>query len=167
MYQVSNRWLRRLLVSSFFIYLAIIAKLLLFREGASVLLDYEQWLWNDFSHIRSNLTPFRTIERYILVQKQFAYKNLYGNLLLFFPFGVCLPLLWKCWNRFIVFALFLLSIIIGVEFIQGLSQIGVFDIDDIILNSIGGLCGFMLGKWLANKLGLHSSSTPVSMHSSQ
>ncbi|MFF2889288.1 VanZ family protein [Paenibacillus sp. NPDC057967] len=63
-----------------------------------------------------------------------------GNFVAFIPFGIVIPLLFRC--RFIRFiTLFILSITI-VEIIQMLSRLGSFDIDDIIINTLGAAVGF-------------------------
>ncbi|WP_314586832.1 VanZ family protein [Paenibacillus terrigena] len=63
-----------------------------------------------------------------------------GNFIAFIPFGAVIPLLYRCsFIRFI--ALFVLSITI-LETIQMLTQLGVFDIDDILVNSMGAAVGF-------------------------
>ncbi|MFD0620206.1 VanZ family protein [Paenibacillus sp. GCM10027629] len=63
-----------------------------------------------------------------------------GNFVAFIPFGAVIPLLYRChFIRFIT--LFVLSITI-LEIIQMLTQLGAFDIDDILINSMGAAVGF-------------------------
>jgi glycopeptide antibiotics resistance protein len=64
----------------------------------------------------------------------------YGNFLAFIPFGLIIPLLFLCsFRRFI--SLFILSITI-LETLQMLSRLGAFDINDVIINSLGAAVGF-------------------------
>ena len=64
----------------------------------------------------------------------------YGNFLAFIPFGMIIPLLFRCsFRRFIT--LFILSIT-ALETLQMLSRLGAFDINDIIINSLGAAVGF-------------------------
>ncbi|MER1998628.1 MAG: VanZ family protein [Lysinibacillus sp.] len=64
----------------------------------------------------------------------------YGNFLVFIPFGIIIPLLFPCsFRRFII--LFILSITF-IEAIQMLTRLGAFDINDIIINSLGAAVGF-------------------------
>ncbi|GAB6930797.1 VanZ family protein [Paenibacillus sp. JCM 10914] len=63
-----------------------------------------------------------------------------GNFLAFVPFGVLIPLLYRCsFIRFISF--FILGITI-VESLQMISRLGAFDINDIIINSLGAAVGY-------------------------
>ncbi|GAA3411638.1 VanZ family protein [Paenibacillus hodogayensis] len=63
-----------------------------------------------------------------------------GNFVAFIPFGMVIPLLYRCqFIRFIT--LFVLSITI-LEIVQMLSRLGSFDIDDIIINTLGAAVGF-------------------------
>ncbi|MEK8128846.1 VanZ family protein [Paenibacillus filicis] len=63
-----------------------------------------------------------------------------GNFVAFIPFGIIIPLLFRChFIRFIT--LFMLSITI-LEVLQMLSRLGSFDIDDIIINTLGAAVGF-------------------------
>ncbi|RXZ77507.1 VanZ family protein [Paenibacillaceae bacterium] len=64
-----------------------------------------------------------------------------GNFVAFIPFGIVIPLLFRCnFIRFI--SLFILSITI-VEILQMLTRLGSFDIDDIIINTLGAAVGFL------------------------
>ncbi|OIK08511.1 VanZ family protein [Bacillus sp. MUM 13] len=63
-----------------------------------------------------------------------------GNFVAFIPFGIIIPLLFRCsFRRFISF--FILSITI-LETLQMFSGLGAFDIGDIIINSLGAVAGF-------------------------
>lgn len=63
-----------------------------------------------------------------------------GNFLAFIPFGILIPLLYRyTFIRFI--SLFILSITI-VEIFQMISRLGAFDIDDIIINTLGAAVGY-------------------------
>ena len=53
-----------------------------------------------------------------------------------------------------VFIGFLLSLVI--ESIQGATGIGYFDIDDLILNTIGTMIGWAIWRVAVNHLGRHS-----------
>lgn len=98
-----------------------------------------------------NLIPFYSIIEYLSASsgnlKDFAFANVVGNILIFIPFGVYLPLL-KNNKRVIINLLFIVVVSVFVEIIQGLFGIGTADIDDIILNSLGGWFGIVGYKFL-------------------
>ncbi|NEW09172.1 VanZ family protein [Paenibacillus sp. SYP-B3998] len=63
-----------------------------------------------------------------------------GNFVAFIPFGVVIPLLFRSsFIRFII--LFILSITF-LETLQMLSHLGSFDIEDVIINTLGAALGF-------------------------
>jgi glycopeptide antibiotics resistance protein len=92
---------------------------------------------------------------------KFWIGNVVGNIILFMSLGFILPLLWdrvKSLKKIIILA-FTCSLII--EIIQFLSQfIGSYrssDIDDIILNTLGGLIGFYFYSFIVNSKLIHKA----------
>jgi glycopeptide antibiotics resistance protein len=98
-----------------------------------------------------NLIPFITIREYISgdtgILKTFAFGNVVGNIVIFIPLGIYLPLFKKD-KRVITNLLFIFIVSLFVEIIQGLFGIGTSDIDDIILNCLGGWVGIIGYKLL-------------------
>lgn len=89
----------------------------------------------------NNLIPFKEIMRYKLGSHLF-FKNVIGNIVLFIPYGIFVSLYTKLDKPFHAFCLVLFASV-TVEITQ-LAIGRVFDIDDIILNSIGGLIGYWI-----------------------
>lgn len=103
-----------------------------------------------------NFRPFRTIGAYLKhVQGLHLVTNLLGNVLIFFPLGLALPLLWKKMDRPRAILVFFLALSGIVEFIQYFVGRSV-DVDDIILNVLGGLLGFLAYRVLARFFDLGS-----------
>ena len=73
--------------------------------------------------------------------------NLFGNIIMFIPFGF---LGWLNAKYFSLKKLILdfLSALIIVEALQYLTRLGVFDIDDLALNSLGVWIGFQMRKFI-------------------
>ncbi len=101
----------------------------------------------DYPHMEGggrNLTPFRSIYS-ILAHSNFIYsiRNIVGNILLFIPLGFSIPLRFKV-NKFwkVMLLGFFTSCL--VEVIQLLTSIRSFDVDDLILNTLGVILGFIL-----------------------
>lgn len=93
----------------------------------------------------SNYVPFKEMFRYEFGTRLF-YKNIIGNILLFLPFGLFVSSYIKRIKLRTILILTLISSL-SIEFTQ--MMIGrVFDIDDIILNVVGGILGFLLYKLL-------------------
>ncbi len=113
-----------------------------------ILLLYYIVTFQDNNYGTNNFIPFREIFRYDINSKLFL-KNVIGNILLFVPFGIFVTHYVKSKG---VFPIAILSFIVScsIEFAQ--SVIGrTADIDDVILNTIGGILGYFIFK-LGNKL---------------
>lgn len=103
---------------------------------------------NYYSPIRINLVPFKSILYYLLNYHNLNYdiwfNNLFGLVIAFIPFGFLIPIIInkikKLRNVIVVSASF--SFI--VEALQLITRNGVADIDDIILNVIGSILGYIL-----------------------
>ncbi len=96
---------------------------------------------------RYNLVPFREILRFWAYRDQVGFSvmftNLFGNILIFVPFGFFLPMASRYrsfWTT--LFCSFALSL--GVEIFQFLTRVGSFDVDDLILNTLGGILGYAI-----------------------
>jgi len=88
-----------------------------------------------------NLVPFKEMFRYTFGSEKFL-KNIIGNILLFVPFGFFASHYLDN-RKFSTIALVTLIVSGCAEGIQ--YYIGrVFDVDDIILNIVGGTCGYLL-----------------------
>ena len=73
--------------------------------------------------------------------------NLFGNIIMFIPFGF-LGWLNAKYFSFKKLIVDFLSVLIIVEALQYLTRLGVFDIDDLALNSLGVWIGFQMRKFI-------------------
>lgn len=85
-----------------------------------------------------NFMPSKTIRANLEI------INTVGNIGLFIPLGILLPCSFKTQRKYYAFSLNLLLVILFIELLQILTGTGMFDIDDIILNFIGGTLGFLI-----------------------
>jgi glycopeptide antibiotics resistance protein len=74
-------------------------------------------------------------------------RNLLGNLLPFLLMGIFLPVLFEKMRRFGWFVLTQYCVITVFETIQLVTTTGSFDVDDILLNLVGAVIGWLL--WMA------------------
>ncbi|HHW39354.1 MAG TPA: VanZ family protein [Bacillales bacterium] len=95
-----------------------------------------------------NLIPLRSILssiNYFFRHPSMGVVTIYfiGNIIVFVPMGFLPPFFLKkvSFHRMILFCL---AVIVGIEFIQFITCLGVADVDDIILNMIGCMIGFMI-----------------------
>lgn len=97
--------------------------------------------FQDVSWSSSNFIPFEEMFRYEFGTQLF-YKNVVGNMLMFIPYGFFISYFLKIKKPWLILLLTTL-VSIMIEVTQLL--IGrVFDIDDIMLNIVGGLLGFII-----------------------
>lgn len=100
--------------------------------------------------LRVNLIPFHTIRAYIAHgNATLALVNLVGNVVVFIPLGLLPPLLWERWRNFRGVLLPVLCSL-GVELTQIFTGRSV-DVDDLILNTLGGLLGWLLALAVLNR----------------
>lgn len=118
---------KELLALSFIIYILCLFQVVTFQDNVS-------WSTNNF-------IPFKEMFRYNIGSRLFV-KNVLGNMLMFLPYGFFVSYYLK--NKKIGLTLVLTAIAsFSIELVQ--MMIGrVFDIDDILLNLLGGSVGFYL-----------------------
>lgn len=110
---------------------------------------------NVSSYYRYNLIPFKEIRRFYFYRDIVGIRafvtNLFGNVIAFMPFGFFMPVLRKKERQIgrMAFLTFLLSLFI--ETVQLLTRVGSFDVDDLILNTLGGILGYVL-FYILNKI---------------
>ncbi|REK75157.1 VanZ family protein [Paenibacillus paeoniae] len=92
-----------------------------------------------------NLVPFREISRSLHSLNDHNLYNLLGNVAIFMPLGILLGLMFNHEGmsglKIGGYAFFLS---LGLETAQLLFMIGQFDVDDILLNTLGGCLGFII-----------------------
>ncbi|MFB7142336.1 VanZ family protein [Gottfriedia sp. NPDC056225] len=120
-----------------------------YPQNYNGIFDIKAWKLN------ASIIPFKNTFDYINGSHQFnldiIINNTVGNILLFLPLGVFLPILFKKYNKLpkVVNSSIIISFLI--EVLQLALQIGQFDIDDLILNTIGCVIGYFLIKTI-NKI---------------
>lgn len=96
-----------------------------------------------------NIVPLKIIKLYIENYSNCQIIiNIFGNIFVFIPLGLLLPILFKICRNFAKLLILCLFIILFIEIIQFIFMIGYFDIDDIILNLIGCFIGYLVYKFV-------------------
>jgi glycopeptide antibiotics resistance protein len=102
--------------------------------------------------IAHNYVPFKTILPYLRGHPTWrdALRNLLGNILLFLPLGFLLPLLYRriSWKSVLGIAA---ALSLGIETLQLTLRAGIFDVDDLLLNALGALLGYLAFLLLTNQ----------------
>lgn len=97
---------------------------------------------------RYNIVPFQEIKRfYNVLSGGFSFSavlNLVGNVVAFIPFGLILPMSRKTQIGFASVFILTAAFSMIIETLQLYYQLGVFDVDDILLNTAGGILGYII-----------------------
>ncbi|MNC52142.1 VanZ like family protein [compost metagenome] len=124
----------------------------------------------------ANFTPFVSISQNLhRLSNTHDFINLFGNIALFVPLGIFIRL--SATGSLFTAILYSLGLSAGLEVSQLLLSMGSFDVDDLILNVLGGLIGYaMYPRSIPLKLGRngseynrdkdHYSANPWGMHKS-
>lgn len=92
-----------------------------------------------------NLMPFRTILPQLRGEPRWssAILNLVGNTVLFVPVGFLAPLAFRkmTWPKALALAV---AVGLAMEGMEGIFHVGIVDIDDVILNALGVMCGYWM-----------------------
>lgn len=97
--------------------------------------------FQDVSWSTSNFIPFKEMFRYEIFSGMF-FKNVLGNMVMFLPYGFFVSYFLKLDKKEIIL---LLSLLVSCTIETTQLLIGrVFDIDDIMLNTLGGLGGYYI-----------------------
>lgn len=95
-----------------------------------------------------NIQPFREIRRYLTYREVLGTRtvvlNLAGNIIGFIPFGALLPLVARSIRKAWKVTVLGIEVSTLVEVTQILFQVGCFDVDDIILNTLGVMLGYII-----------------------
>lgn len=139
-------WKNHKLQLIFWLYLLIMIRLVVFKY------PYEQMkeiadTWQKHVILEgldtANFTPFKTIRMYIRYYDRLnSFENLFGNILIFVPFGYLLPRAYYHFRNFFLHFAGTFLVVTGIELFQLFSAFGAFDVDDFILNCFGGLLGY-------------------------
>ena len=94
-----------------------------------------------------NLELFKEIKRFYYYRHQVGMKafllNVAGNVVGFMPCGFFLPIVSRRGRRWYNMILICFGLSLCVEVTQLISRVGSFDVDDMLLNTVGGILGYL------------------------
>lgn len=143
---------KRLISVIFFLYLLFIIRVIVFKYPLSQMQEIVNSWQKDVvleGLNTANFVPFKTIKMYIQyydLPGLRSFSNLFGNVLVFIPVGLMLPMVHRASKNIFVALANTLFFIVGIEVFQLFSNFGAFDVDDIILNMFGVLIGSCIYK---------------------
>ena len=124
----------------FILYLCLLAYFMFFSESFGRT-DTDR----DYAY---NLILFKEISRYFKYYNVLGFPlfmiNIVGNIVAFAPFGFFLPVIWVRTRHWYITVLLSFAMSLLVETMQLVGKVGSFDVDDLLLNTIGGFAGYII-----------------------
>lgn len=134
-----RKWLIKAGWVLFYLYIILLCYFLFFSERYG-----RDYITKEY---RYNLEFFKEIKRFIRYRELLGMEtfvvNIIGNILAFAPFGFLLPLLNRKNSNFFLIAFFSMIFSLVVEMLQLRLKVGIFDVDDIMMNTFGGILGYL------------------------
>jgi glycopeptide antibiotics resistance protein len=124
-------------------YSAILIKFVVFKAIPTIHIGHLRF---KFAHPHTgpgNFVPFKTIVPQLIGRENHLMDmvNLIGNIIPFMPIGLLAPLVFRSfsWQKALV-----LGVVTGLTFevMEVVFRVGIFDIDDVILNGLGVMIGY-------------------------
>ncbi len=123
----------------FILYIVFIIYFLLFSDWYGRTGEMQEY--------RYNLVLFKEIKRFWEYREQLGvyamFTNLFGNVLIFMPFGFFMPMASR-YRSFFSTLFYSFGLSLCVETFQLVTKVGSFDVDDLLLNTIGGVLGYII-----------------------
>ena len=123
----------------FGIYMIVLVYFLLLSDGFGRM--------NGQRELQYNLVPFQEIKRFIVYWKTigvyYSLINLAGNVVAFMPFGALIRWVVNQKTHWYQAVGYTFAFSLCVELLQLVARVGVFDVDDLILNTLGAAVGYL------------------------
>ncbi len=150
--------MKKNLISIIFLiaYTVILIKVMVFKDVPLIRIGQVMLNFGGTQDGQANFVPFYTILPYLLGYKGWiiAGLNLAGNIVLLIPIGFLIPFIYMnmSWKKSLAIGV---ATGLAIEVTQTLLRVGIFDIDDVILNALGVVLGYgafvFPSKWLQEK----------------
>ena len=126
---------------AFILYSAILINFVGFKAIPTIHIGHLRF---NFAHPHTgpgNFVPFKTIVPELTQLHLMDIVNLIGNIIPFMPIGLLAPLVFRSisWQKAL-----LLGVVTGLTFevMEVVFRVGIFDVDDVILNGLGVMIGY-------------------------
>lgn len=143
-------------------YCAILIKVMVFKDLPIIRIGHLMFRFGGTQAGEANFVPFKTIWPYLRGDKGWliAGLNLLGNIALLVPVGFLVPFVYRnmTWKKSLALAF---AAGLAIEGMQELLRVGIFDIDDVILNGLGVVVGYWVFTMLAKRVGSKKSKNIV------
>ncbi len=126
----------------FIAYLALLVYFLFFAESFGRASENREYAYN--------LELFKEIKRFYVYREQLGVKafilNVVGNVVAFMPCGFFLPIVSRRGRKWYNAVMLCFCLSLCVETAQLIWKVGSFDVDDLLLNTLGGALGYLVNR---------------------
>jgi len=126
----------------FIAYLALLVYFMFFAESFG-----RDPVQRDYAY---NLELFKEIRRFYHYRNQLGLKaflmNVVGNVIAFMPCGFFLPIVSRRGRKWYNAVLLVFGLSLCIEVTQLVFKVGSFDVDDLLLNTSGGVLGYLINR---------------------
>ncbi|MDR1101240.1 MAG: VanZ family protein [Clostridiales bacterium] len=145
-------WRREILLLLFVEYMTVIVSQTIIPRW--IFVSGKMFFYEIGEKLPTNLVPFKSISKFIMgfgLFDEVTVINILANILIFVPFGLFLPLLWRnlrsLWKTLAIGTIMIITIE-TIQYFIGRTA----DIDDYILNILGVAAGYGLWKlWIKQR----------------
>ncbi|HVU75529.1 MAG TPA: VanZ family protein [Candidatus Paceibacterota bacterium] len=135
----------RFFVCFFIAYCAVLVDVMVFKCIPTIHIGHLVLRFGGGVSGAANFVPFKTIVPYLMGEKGSIIDlvELLGNIVPLVPLGLLAPFTFGAmtWPRALVLGI---ATGLAIEALQVLFRIGIFDVDDVMLNALGVLAGYAL-----------------------
>ena len=140
----NKKTIKNIFKTIFLLYIVVLTYFLFFSERYGRVATQTEY--------RYNLVLFKEMKRFITYREEIGLEsflvNIFGNICAFVPFGFMLALINENYRKLISVTVITFIFSLTVELLQLISRVGIFDVDDLFLNTIGGILGYLVFKVL-------------------
>jgi glycopeptide antibiotics resistance protein len=135
-----TRWLAACVLTA---YGALLIRLVVFKDIPVIHIGHMRLRFAGTHTGPGNFVPFKSIVPLLSGRgnQLIAMVNLFGNIIPFMPIGILAPLVVRSssWQKALA-----LGVVTGLTFevMEVVFRVGIFDVDDVILNSLGVIAGY-------------------------
>ena len=147
---VNSKPIRWLAALAFAAWSALLIRVIVFKKIPMIHIGHMRYRFGgSYRTGPANLVPFKTILPQLHGRGNglIAKANLSGNVIPFLPIGFLAPFVYRrmTWPKAILLAI---GTGLLMEVLEVVFQVGIFDVDDILLNAFGVLVGYGLSRLL-------------------
>ena len=133
-------------------YSAILIRVVVFKAIPIIRIGHLRLRFGGPHTGQPNLVPFRTLAGYLngRANHLIVMVNILGNIVPFAPVGFLAPFVFRrmTWRKALLFAI---AVGLAMESMEALFRVGIFDVDDVMLNALGVMIGYWIFAMFAKR----------------